>query len=122
MGDENIVVSNKGTGKAERMRIYGKAKAIGTNNGGAYLEVEYKEYREDGSLKQIGTEDFSAERWAAVPMRFVYTWDGQRRNKGGYRWFDYDGAYRTNDPKAVKKHITAWWYKFGIDTVDVRTK
>lgn len=104
------------------MRIYGKAKAIGTVDGGAYLEIAYTEYREDGTVKQIGTEDFSAERWSKMPMRFVYTWDGQRRNKGGYRWFDYDGAYRTDDPKAFKKYITSWWNKFGIETVDVRTR
>ena len=104
------------------MKIYGKAKAISQLDGRPYLEVEYKEYREDGSLKQTGTEDFSAKRWSKVPIRFVYIWDGQRRNKGGKRWFDYDGLYRTDDPKAFKKYITAWWNAYGVETVDVRTR
>ncbi|MBR6507487.1 MAG: hypothetical protein IKT37_07815 [Clostridia bacterium] len=104
------------------MKIYGKVKEIGQVDGRPYLEIEYKEFREDGTLKQTGTEDFSVKRWAAVPLRWVYTWDGQRRNKGGYRWFDLDGSYKTDDPKAFKKYITNWWNKFGIETVDVRTR
>lgn len=102
------------------MKLYGKVKQIGTLDGQPYLEVEYKEYREDGSLKATGTEDFSANRWASTPIRFVYTWDGERRNKGGKRWFDYEGAYRIDDPKGLKGYIQKRVPEAVV--VDVRTK
>lgn len=67
------------------MRIYGKKKEIAPG----YYEVEYREYREDGTLKATGTEDFSKERLAAQKreLREVCTWDGKTYNKGGHRWF-----------------------------------
>lgn len=40
------------------MKVYGKITKIATN----YYEVVYIEYREDGSVKCTGTEDFSHER------------------------------------------------------------
>ena len=104
------------------MKIYGKTKIIGQVDGHPYIEVEYKEYREDGSLKGIGTEDFSTERWSAIHWGFVYTWDGQRRNKGGHRWFDFEGSYRTDDIKAFRKYMRALWNEQGIETVEVRTR
>lgn len=102
------------------MKIYGKTKVIGTVDGGAYLEVNYKEYRADGSIKQTGTEDFSAKRWSSIPYRFVYTWDGQRRNKGGRRWFDFEGMIRIDDPRAYKR-LTKVLFP-DAEIVEVRTR
>ena len=88
------------------MRIYGKRKAIAEH----YYEYEYKEYREDGTLKCIGTEDFSAERLRTLEHRFIWTWDGQKLNKGGYRWFEFDGMVIINkgDLKELKKIVAKW--------------
>ena len=99
------------------MRIYGKKKHLGYG----YWEVEYKEYRNDGTLKATGTEDFSAERWnKQTHRRFVYTWDGMNRNKGGYRMFDYNGAFVTDDPKAFKKYMQALHADAAL--VEIRTR
>jgi hypothetical protein len=83
------------------MKIYGKKREIAEN----YYEVEYKEYRQDGSLKAIGTEDFSTKRYNNLEGRAVYTWDGEKRNKGGYRWFDYQGYFRTDNLKELKNYM-----------------
>ena len=104
------------------MRIYGKVKVLwqAEDHKDAYLEVAYKEYREDGSLKATGTEDFSVKRWSKTPIRFVYTWDGERRNKGGKRWFDYEGAYRIDNPKGLKGYFKA--IRPEAEIVEVRTR
>ena len=39
-------------------RVYGEPKRIANK----YYEVEYTEYREDGTICNVGTEDFSFER------------------------------------------------------------
>ena len=84
------------------MKIYGTRTQIADN----YFEVYYGEYRDDGTLKATGTEDFTRERWnKQAHMRFVYTWDGVRRNTGGKRWFEFIGAFFTDDPKAFKKYM-----------------
>ena len=103
------------------MKIYGGHKVLWQNeeHTDAYLEVNYKEVRDDGTVKCTGTEDFSAKRWASTPIRFVYIWDGERRNKGGKRWFEYVGAYRIDDPKGLKAYIQA---NTGAALVDVRTR
>ena len=99
------------------MKIYGKRKHIGFG----YFEVEYKEYRPDGTLKQTGTEDFTSTRWnKQTHTRFVYTWDGQRRNNGGCRWFDFVGTFTTDDPKALKKYAQARYADAAL--VDIRTR
>ena len=71
------------------IRIYGKRTKITEDE--EYFEVEYTEYRNDGTIKGTGTEDFITKRWNSVKAHMVYTWDGTKRNKGGYRWFDYHG-------------------------------
>jgi len=99
------------------MKIYGTRTRINDN----YFEVYYGEYREDGTLKQTGTEDFTVERWnKQTHTRFVYTWDGERRNAGGYRWFECQGRFITDDPKAFKKYMQARYTDAKL--VDVRTK
>ena len=70
-------------------------------------EVEYKEYdTETGALRATGTEDFSPERWNnEVAAHWIHTWDGQRRNKGGHRWFEDMGkyTYRKSEKKALEQ-------------------
>lgn len=52
-------------------------------------ELPYREYRlEDGSLCAEGTEDWSRERAKNLMVVNAWAWDGERRNKGGYRWFE----------------------------------
>ena len=99
------------------MKIYGKHTQIADR----YFEVEYKEYREDGTLKATGTEDFSVERWnKQAHMRFVYTWDGTKRNAGGHRWFDYQTSVWTDDTKAFKKYAQARYADAAL--VEIRTR
>lgn len=83
------------------MRIYGKRNYLGFG----YWEIAYKEYRTDGTLKQTGTEDFTAERWHKQMHGYsVHTWDGTRRMAGGQKWFDNRGVFYTNDPSAFRKY------------------
>lgn len=88
------------------MRIYGKRREIAEH----YYEYDYKEYREDGTLKCTGTEDFSSQRLRSLEHRFIYTWDGEKRNKGGYRWFDFIGSVTIleGDLKELKKIVAKW--------------
>lgn len=67
-------------------------------------EIAYREYDADGEPKATGTEDFSIARRRYIRSASVHTWDGQKRNKGGYRWFDYHGnvKYRGNG-QALRK-------------------
>lgn len=59
------------------------------------FEIEYKEYYLDGTLKQTGTEDFSADRYnKTIREKWLWTWDGQKRNKGGHRWFECQGQIK----------------------------
>lgn len=108
-------------------RIYGKRVQEWTHedeNGRERLvqvEIEYKEYDEDGDLVGIGTEDFSLERMKkTLVTRFIHTWDGKRRNKGGHRWFDYVGdvTYNKQDGKEVKRHFER---KYNAELVQLRT-
>ena len=100
------------------MRIYGRKQEI--NEG--YYEVAYKEYRPDGSLKATGTEDFTRERLKTLEYRFIYTWDGQKRNKGGYRWFELRETALINkdDLKELKKYMIDKYQDSEI--VDARNK
>ena len=100
--------------RANTYRIYGKVLEQWTVTDDAgrerlrQEEIAYKEYDESGELIGVGSADFSIERKKRELVRkFVYVWDGKRRNKGGKRWFDYIGAvtYTRNDARAVKEHF-----------------
>ena len=72
------------------------------------IEFPYKEYDKNGVLCGVGSEDFSADRYHKEMMwKFVWTWDGVKRNKGGHRWFECYGMvrYTRKDVKAVKEHF-----------------
>lgn len=50
----------------DTIKQYFKGKVIATD----YLEVPYIEYREDGTIKETGTEDFSKKRYLTT----IHTW------------------------------------------------
>lgn len=84
-----------------RIRIYGKELQSWTatdENGRektTQVEYSYTEYNENGEKVGTGSEDFSLERLRTEILDGrVFTWDGERRNKGGYRWFTDEGFYR----------------------------
>lgn len=96
----------------KRARIYGKTInewRSTDEHGREYLvqqEIEYKEYDENGYLRATGTEDFSLERLhKQTKVRWISTWDGERRNKGGYRWFDGHGNIRFSGDAGIVKAI-----------------
>lgn len=75
----------------------------------AQREIEYREYDlEDGSLIGTGTEDFSEQRYRDQFIeKLVWVWDGEKRNKGGHRWFEYVGtvAYARGKAANIKKYL-----------------
>ena len=82
------------------------------------LEFEYKEYDENGDLIGVGSADFSLERKKReLVNKFVYIWDGERRNKGGHRWFECVGTvtYTRNDARAVKEHYRRFYNAAVVD-------
>lgn len=104
------------------IRIYGKEirtwEHIEKRNGRdikviSQIEIEYKEYDLDGNLISAGTEDFSRERYRNELISCqVCTWDGLRLNKGGHRWFEFEGiisiikSQRKDVMKYLKKKYT----------------
>ena len=67
-------------------------KATKENNFNGYYEVPYTEYREDGSILCIGTEDFSSERLKTLKTYEIVEKTGEKTkasniNLGGRnRW------------------------------------
>lgn len=109
------------------MRLYGKELNSWTSvvEGKKFpvtiqMEYAYKDYRNDGTLKDAGSEDFTPERWKTEVRRaFAYVWDGKKYNKGGHRWFDCVGfvQYRRSEVKEVKGYLKR---KYGCVLVDLR--
>ena len=71
------------------MKIYDKVKKINEN----YIEVSYTEYREDGTIKGIGTEDFSTTRFNKLKYFEIFRKTG-RVNKGGHNIWEQIGWFR----------------------------
>lgn len=76
------------------------------------IEREYHEYdSETGELVGCGTEDIPVHRSLGgrglklIETTYLYTWDGERRNKGGYRWFEYRGMIQYRGGKGVRKAL-----------------
>ena len=98
-------------------KIYGKVITIWTHmeerNGReieviTQKEIEYTEYDLDGNIISVGTEDFSRERYKNEILEyFVYTWDGKKLNKGGHRWFDFEGSIKFSKchRKDIKEYL-----------------
>lgn len=96
------------------VRIYGKVinRWLVTDEKGrdrlTQLEFTYRDVDENGKTVATGSEDFSSERLRTqTERRHIYTWDGQRRNKGGHRWFDYEGSilFRKSEYKELKAYL-----------------
>lgn len=78
----------------------------GFNSSDVAFEIEYREYTLDGELVGYGTEQFSNPRWRdEIVYATPYFWDGERRNKGGHRWFDelYTVKIRKSERKYVRE-------------------
>lgn len=80
------------------VKLYGETKRVWeyTDEKGkkhvTQVEIAYKEFYLDGTLKYKGSEDFSAERYSKELIdKEIRTWDGQKRNKGDKRWFEFAG-------------------------------
>lgn len=90
------------------VRIYGKELERWTYEHEKYgtlvsqIEVAYIEYDANtGEIVGTGSEDFSMKRWSQeVKGAYVWTWDGEKLNKGGHRWFEQEGYYRFRKSEA----------------------
>ena len=53
----------------------------------------------------------------------VWTWDGQKRNRGGHRWFEYsrDVKYIKGKGKEVKTYLKNM-YKMAVGIEDVELR
>lgn len=100
------------------VRIYGKTlnqwTAVDERGREVLTQVElaYKEYdSRTCELVRAGSEDIPMGNNPAARNRYalaeVRTWDGRRLNKGGYRWWEYQGIvrYRPSDRKALREYI-----------------
>ena len=70
------------------------------------VEIEYREYSLiDGHMVKRGTEDFSREREKNIRRAEIWTWDGLKYNKGGHRWWYFEGFinYDKTHTKEIKK-------------------
>jgi translation initiation factor 2 beta subunit (eIF-2beta)/eIF-5 len=83
--------------------LLNKKKVLKTNEKGftEYMEIPYIEYREDGSIKCEGTEDFSADRYRTLIRRTVYTPSG-KVNKGNHTIWDMGKEIVSNSNKDVR--------------------
>lgn len=110
-----------------KIRIYGKTLEIWTaedergRNRITQREISYHEYdSETGELVGAGSEDFSPERQKReLEDRWAWTWDGERRNKGGKRWFEDHGLvrFRKSEKAEVKKYLQN---KYGAAELQLR--
>ena len=85
------------------------------------IEYAYKEYdAETMDICNAGSEDFSLDRWnSEIEKRWVYAWDGNKRNKGGYRWFENQGyiKFRKSEKKLVKEYLRK---KYNAEIIELR--
>lgn len=99
------------------VRLYGKIKEEWEvfdeekqRNITTQIEVIYADYDVNTcECVAVGTEDFSFERYrTTVNNSNVFIWDGIRRNKGGYRWFEDTGfwKYRKSEKKLFKQYMS----------------
>ena len=88
------------------------------------FEVRYKDYNEQGELVGCGTEDFTPERWRDQTVGgWVYGWDGNRRNKGGHKWWEVISAvhYRRGERKAVIALYKTWRAYRNFTEIEMRS-
>jgi len=74
-------------------------------------ELPYKEFDQNGDLVATGSEDFSIERMNTLCVKWVYAWDGVKRNKGGKKRFDDEWEVVTYT-KGTAKEVKAFYLSF----------
>lgn len=87
------------------------------------VEYAYTEYDFTGEVICKGSEDFSFRRWDSSTAYYeVWTWDGQKFNKGGYRWFECVMRVRINmaDRKKLQQLAAKWFPKAAA--IDIRKR
>lgn len=84
-------------------------------------EIAYRDYNiVTGELIRTGSEDFSREREKTeILHKWAWTWDGQKLNKGGFRWFDNRGYFQFR--KSEKKEAAAFFKnKYDAELIQFR--
>lgn len=108
------------------IRLYGDIleKWLQENENGRQILVQveksYKEFDLNGFLVNVGSEDFTPERLnQEVDEKFIYTWDGEKRNNGGYRQFECKGLihFRKSERKLVREYLVN---KYNAEKVELR--
>ena len=109
------------------MRIYGKdlMRWIANDETGrehlTQIEYAYEELDTQGKRIATGSEDFTPQRLRAQTIRgYIWTWDGEKRNKGGNRWFDNRGYYRIRKSDR-KEFIEMIKRVYGVEVAEFRT-
>ena len=93
------------------VRFYSK-KGVDIGN---LIEIDYKEYRIDGSLYSMGTEQFSIERYRSkLKTAWIMVWDGQAKNKGGYRKWEEKEVVHYTDRKALNEYAKNKYSKYAL--------
>lgn len=111
--------------KPSKIRIYGKElntwKAYDENGVERITQIElaYSDYEiATGKLVSTGSEDFSRERARNLQKYEVWTWDGEKRNKGGYRWFELQCYCKINRSETAPKDLKTYLSKkYGAEMV-----
>ncbi len=118
----------------ETLKVYGKRlNTWGTletlSNGQQFyrnieqVEYAYAEYDFTGKVINKGSEDFSFQRWDSGTAYYeIWTWDGQKVNKGGYRWFECARRVRINraDRKKLQQLAAKWFPEAAA--IDIRKR
>ena len=96
------------------MKDYSKKKKIGDR----YFELHYIEYREDGSIKGTGVEDFSLDRLADKMHYWAVKIRTAQKNKGGRTIWDWIGEIWTTNPKDARKIANIQYgAKYGVENI-----
>ena len=118
----------------ETLKVYGKRlNTWGTletlSNGQQFyrnieqVEHAYTEYDFTGKAINKGSEDFSFQRWDRGTAYYeIWTWDGQKFNKGGNRWFECVRRVRINraDRKKLQQLAAKWFPEAAA--IDIRKR
>ena len=89
------------------MRIYNIKKRVilqkDEKGFGTYFEVPYTDYRNDGSIYTIGTEDFNRERYNKLVRRTIYLPTG-KTNKGGHMIWEEVETVVSDSTTGIRKY------------------
>lgn len=87
------------------------------------VEHKYTEYSFTGEAIHEGSEDFSFQRWDTTTAHYeIWTWDGEKRNAGGNRWFECQRRVRINKADLKKlRAIAAKWFPDAA-AIDIRKR